>query len=554
MADPFAAYVQPEHEDGDPFAAHLAPAPHDPDDDVDTGPPTGAAARRFTPGAFDSEVSKLNAARAQLAPDGRSFLHRAADSVVHGVKAVAHVGSDVAHHPLDTLKDPAKRRELERGIDDMVTLGYGQKLAEHVTGDPLLSAEQESRDAAAAPDYRTAGNAVGAFTPGAASEIGKGAGKLVDLAVPAGVGGVAGNAARSVGAYEVAAPTTAALSANAEGDRLRAAREAATDPAGLVAAGIGGIGEGAAKRVLASEGAKAREMIERKGSGARVGVLTPGAGGVFDRELAGVPANDKGIGAAAKVSAQKVLADLAEQHRVETSRPFKVLKAQIDNAAAKLPPRDVTSLVTTMDNAVHDLDTAPFVRAQLREQLDVLRSRYTDPTTGVVALPERQLNGLRRTLARAAKVGTTDAPGEAEAPLRAAAFEAKKLVDQGPYEALNRLYAEGAKKLEGDRESLGLKAKRPKDAALDERKLKLTLLRERANTQTGGGDSDIAGFRAAHPDQARNLDLTDLARARAALGFHVAPAHGGLMARAGGGLAPLALGYGALTHPLATLG
>src|SRR6185312_10635411 len=76
----------------------------------------------------------------------------------------------------------------------------------------------------------------------------------------------------------------------------------------------------------ASAGAKARELVEQKGGGARVGVLTPGSGGVFDRELAGVPANDKGIGAAAKVSAQKVLADLAEQHRVETSRPFKVLK------------------------------------------------------------------------------------------------------------------------------------------------------------------------------------------------------------------------------------
>src|SRR6185312_10635410 len=290
MADPFAAYVQPEHEDGDPFAAHLAPAPHDPDDDVDTGPPTGAAARRFTPGAFDSEVSKLNAARAQLAPDGRNFLHRAADSVVHGVKAVAHVGSDVAHHPLDTLKDPAKRRELERGIDDMVTLGYGQKLAEHVTGDPLLSAEQESRDAAAAPDYRTAGNAVGAFTPGAASEIGKGAGKLVDLAVPAGVGGVAGNAARAVGAYEVAAPTTAALSANAAGDRLHAAREAATDPAGLVMSGLGGVGGREGARTGRAEGrrsagwrphARLRRSLRpgaRRGAGERQGDRSRGEG------------------------------------------------------------------------------------------------------------------------------------------------------------------------------------------------------------------------------------------------------------------------------------
>src|SRR6185312_5683083 len=106
----------------------------------------------------------------------------------------------------------------------------------------------QTADALAAPDYRPAGNAVGAFTRGAASEIGKGAGKLVDLAVPAGVGGVAGNAARAVGAYEVAAPTTAALSASAEGDRLHAAREAATDPAGLVMSGLGGVGEGGGAR------------------------------------------------------------------------------------------------------------------------------------------------------------------------------------------------------------------------------------------------------------------------------------------------------------------
>src|SRR6185437_3082823 len=227
--------------------------------------------------------------------------------------------------------------------------------------------------------------------------------------------------------------------------------------------------------------------------------------------------------------------------------------------------------------------------------------------------------------ARAAKIGTTDAPGEADAPLRAAAFEAKKLVDQGPYEALNRFYAEGAKKLEGARKDLGLKgkkgpsedadvkrlgaslrrsvsdpnalpdrtdmhdfARRQADAAglradqnarilqaieaakpdrrllglndrigtdkTDTNQIRLALERQTSNSKVGGAGPDLDAFARAHPDLRTAVDLPRLAKARADLAFHVQPHHGGLAARAGGGLAPLALGYGALTHPLATLG
>ena len=261
-----------------------------------------SAAAGSIPGSTAVEASPTNHIPLKL-----STLDRMVDTFRGGARAV---GTSAAH-PIETITDPARRRQFERGIDDMVTLGYGQRLAGRVgralgdTAETDLQAT-ELPDAQTAGDFRSAGNILGMFTPGAANLIGKGGAKLVAGATrglaPTGILAGAGlGAVRGVAGYETTAPLTAALSAGSEGNRLEAARQAATDPTAIAIAGLGGAtSEGLKTGVDNSKGAAARRFIEEKGQGAEVGVLSPGSGGVFDRELKGVPATDKGIGMAAK--------------------------------------------------------------------------------------------------------------------------------------------------------------------------------------------------------------------------------------------------------------
>lgn len=179
---------------------------------------------------------------------------------------------------VEDIKDPAKRHELERGMDNMVTLGYGQRLAARIgnatgdvgrgqslnetrqfSSDPRAgsiggASQVEAAERAAAPGYQELGTMLGVASPSAAGAIGKGGGTLVKLAtrgaVPAGaVGRTLLGAGRGVAGYEATAPLVSGLSADAEGRRLEAAREAATDPAGIVLAGTMGAGSGASQRL-----------------------------------------------------------------------------------------------------------------------------------------------------------------------------------------------------------------------------------------------------------------------------------------------------------------
>jgi hypothetical protein len=150
--------------------------------------------------------------------------------------------------------------------------------------------------------------------------------------------------------------------------------------------------------------------------------------------------------------------------------------------------------------AVALLEKQRHANPAIGEEIDRIKSDATSPD-GPIMVPERQLNGLRRTLMRSAKVGSTDAPGEAEAPLRRAAFVAKQMVDEGPYKALNDLYAEGASKREAARKAVGLKGKPAKEAAADERRLTSNLRNLVADETAIPGplppEADMAPVRAA---------------------------------------------------------
>lgn len=162
------------------------------------------------------------------------------------------------HVPFSQLSDPAYRHELERGVSDTVTGGLAEKAANAV--DPSFASAAPA-EAAAAPNARALGQAGGTALPSPFNYVG---GKVAGLvkgtgALPA--------AARGVVGYEASAVPQAAVqgAVNAEpGHRLeeaaKAAREAATDPASIAAAGAIPAAHAATKSFLEKRIAKAHEV------------------------------------------------------------------------------------------------------------------------------------------------------------------------------------------------------------------------------------------------------------------------------------------------------
>ncbi len=476
-------------------------------------------------------------ARAQPQAPERGVLDRVKDAAGGALNAVGTMAGDA----LDTA-----------------SFGLYRKARDAVGGliSPDATAQAQSQEDRFHQDHPFAtgiGRGVGYLLPGGAPDmlarsIHAGLGRL-GAAAPAAVGRAL--SARPVAGAVGGAAVNAGLTA---GENVSDARPIGENvpQAALIGAGLGfgggAIGAGA-ERITKSRGSQARGIIESRGQGAKVGALTPGKGGVFNRELAGVPANDAGIGEAAKRGAGNILDSLEAQHEadtgipyrggaqairdaraqggsetiqardqvrdvsrakadeitdairhehaVETSAPYRKLQAQIDQEHGQTLV-DVAPIVAAMQDAVHDLETAPFVRSTLEGQLAQIE-RFRDPHSEALYLPERQLNGLRRTLMRSANVGMSDAPGEAEAPLRRAAFEAKKLVDAGPYAALNQLYAEGAAKRGAAREAVGLKARPGKDAAAEAKRVASTLQKSISDpslTEDAGPRADMRAERA----------------------------------------------------------
>lgn len=336
MTDPLEEYLAKKtapagDEGGDPLAAYLASK------SAPAEPPPPAAAK----------------------PPG--FFSRAATSIAHGLGSLKTVASEqvplmlqAATSPVETfgtpegrahfadtsiLTNPSKRREYVRGVDDVATLGYGQKLAAKVgnaLGDEKrgtsLSGTAEA-DAQAAPAYRAAGNVGGLALPAnAASEVmgvaGRVGGAVAERVAPKlvakGLGYISKIPAlvreplKAVAGYESVAPAAAAASADASGHRLEAAKAAATDPGGLVLSGAAGVASAAKGGVLNSKGGKARALIDSERSGgAHAGLLTPGKGGVFDQELAGLGTDDAATGRASQIGGRGIVSHLEEQHQGE---------------------------------------------------------------------------------------------------------------------------------------------------------------------------------------------------------------------------------------------
>jgi hypothetical protein len=575
--------------------------------------PFAARLEELKSAGSDPFAARLEELKAETpAPKKPGVLRQLYNTVAEGAHNLRVAGPQLVRHPIDTLTDPSKRREIERGLSDVITGGLAQKAGEYVdekanvlfpgTFERKMAPEQVAQDAENAPGFRTVGTALGLVAPnpvGRLAEAGANTALLRTARVapemvakglgyaskiPAAVRDVAGAGA----AYESVAPAMAAISAPS-GKRLEAAKQAATDPVGL-ALSLGGAALGGAfkRGILNSKGGKARAIIEERGGGAKAGLFTPGKGGVFEEELKGLGGDDAATGRAAQIGAQgivshledqhlanqgypyregpdlvqkaradrveairegeanasaagrdareeirdineearvhahgaapELLSKIDEQHRIEASEPYRVLKGIIDDSPAATTPRDASQLLALLHEAKYDFETNNSVRPQVAEYIDMLE-RYRDPLSGIVKVPERQLNGLRRNLMEAAKVGMTDAPQAREAPLRKAAFLTKQMVDEGPYAALNSIYAEGSAAREAAREGLGLKGRLGRDRAIEEAALKARMLRSVKDPTAFPGEgppagADMGAYRQRIQDaEARRLGAEEAARA-----------------------------------------
>jgi hypothetical protein len=231
-----------------------------------------------------------------------------------------------AWSPIDTVTTPEKRRQLLRGVDDMVTWGYGGQLAKKIENalpesarlGPTLEETEES-DQQAAPEFRQAGQMAGMFVPGATSSLAKGGASLAAKAIKPGAT-VAREAVRGGGravlGYGMTAPVVAGLHAGNENRRLEAAGEALGDPLGpLTAAATGaatsGLGKligGAPKRAEESEIGGLKEGVQYK---TRIQKFDANEG-----DIRAVLTNDKELRSLIKTDPQKAAA-LAEK-RLET--------------------------------------------------------------------------------------------------------------------------------------------------------------------------------------------------------------------------------------------
>ena len=79
-------------------------------------------------------------------------------------KKLATLGAfkETATHPIDTVTNSSRRREIERGVSDVVTLGAAEKLANAL--DPKFAATAAS-DTESAPGFRSAGDMAGTLLP-----------------------------------------------------------------------------------------------------------------------------------------------------------------------------------------------------------------------------------------------------------------------------------------------------------------------------------------------------------------------------------------------------
>ncbi len=294
------------------------------------------------------------------------------------------LGTAIAN-PIDTATSGPKRRQLLRGIDDVATLGYGQKLAgaiEEALPEALQTGGESLRDTEAsdqeeAPDERTGGNILGIGVPSPGRGLATAGYKTAGKAIKG--DGLVKNVARGVVGYEAAAVPSAALHASSEGDRAGAALRAATDPIGLATAVAGG--------VVAHKASGAVARVEE----AEIGALKKGAQGstrtkVFGKNGKNEPGIREAMQSAPEVR-RAVVKDDIPAAQAATQKRLDPIVARLDEVYEKAQSATPGARMEAMDRALRDVAATysrtsaerPLVAA-LKEIRDGIREQYKGQT------------------------------------------------------------------------------------------------------------------------------------------------------------------------------
>lgn len=168
---------------------------------------------------------------------------------------------------------------------------------------------------------------------------------------------------------------TSGMEALSEGKSLPEAGKTAARGAGAglvmgstVGAGAGLMGQ-LGDAVVNSRGGQARQTIEQKGGGAYVGILSPGAGGVFDNELAGVTSDSAGEGKAAMLGARGLLGQHEQKWSDATNNPvddyrrspadyIRDIKSNANEAVGPRPKYDVAAATPGAESKLAEIESA----------------------------------------------------------------------------------------------------------------------------------------------------------------------------------------------------
>lgn len=282
------------------------------------------------------------------------------------------------------LTNPAKRRQLERGLSDTITFGLAENVANRFDPSLKATAEQDAKDA---PDERSFGQVAGMASPGGATLLAKGAGKLIGktlggVAAKGAIPGAALGAAKATLGYEATAPLAAgAQAANAGKNPIEAARQAATDPFGLVLSGgigaVSGSGQGYAGKLRDPSTLEGRTLRDVEAAGGTIkAVGEPVRGGEFESpELAGLPKGRAGVNQLASESTGRTID--ANQKRYEAAQDAwghtadQILAA---HGSKRFPAQVTHSVLDAIDqeNTVNGVIGDPKVAAAVQKARDML--------------------------------------------------------------------------------------------------------------------------------------------------------------------------------------
>jgi len=208
--------------------------------------------------ALWEKAKPVNAEATQSAPRDVTKWSAADPDFAKNHPTLAAMGNAIVH-PIDTLTDAPKRRELERGVGNAVTFGAANKLAGAV--DPAFAASA-APDAVAAPGYRGAGEGFGMLLPNPAGAV---VGKVVGSAIRAPAAAAADAVTAPVGAM-----TTGGKVAKATAHAIAHTVLDTIPHAVAHAAGAGSIGHSIA---TAADFAIEAAHLPQKAAGAMLGLV-----------------------------------------------------------------------------------------------------------------------------------------------------------------------------------------------------------------------------------------------------------------------------------------